>query len=129
MQLNTVDIFLIICNLDSYDYLDSVEERNALMSIVYPQLKSFCYQFGYHFHMVDLYWGKECTVQEYSISFDAHHAKKTSNEIKLCQEFSNGPSFIVSDVCDLYLSKLHCFHVAAVISSLLPKETSCKYIK
>ena len=76
-------------------YVDSVEERNALMSIVYPQLKSFCYQFGYHFHMVNLYWNKECTVREHSILFDAHHLRKATNEIKLCQEFSDGPSFIV----------------------------------
>lgn len=86
----------------SYDhvhyYVDSVEERNALMNVVYPQLKSFCYQFGYHFHMVDLYWGKVHAMKEYSISFDAHHLKKTINEIKLCQELSNGPSFIVSNV-------------------------------
>lgn len=45
--------------------------------------------------MVDLYCGKECTVKEYSISFDPHHAKKAAHEIKLCQEFSSGPSFIV----------------------------------
>ena len=81
-----------------FDLLDSAEERNALMNIVYPQLKSFCYQFGYHFHMIDLYWGKECAVKEYSISFNPHHAKKATNEIKLCQEFSSGPSFIVSNV-------------------------------
>ena len=68
------------------------------MNIVYPQLKLFCYQFGYHFHMVDLYWSKEFTVKEYSISFGAHHLRKTSNEIKLCQEYSNGPNFIVSDM-------------------------------
>lgn len=47
--------------------------------------------------MVDLYWGQECTLKEYSIAFDAHHLKKTIYEIKLCQEFSDGPSFIVSD--------------------------------
>ena len=46
--------------------------------------------------MVDLYWGKEFTIKEYSISFDPHHAKKAAHEIKLCQEFSSGPSFIVS---------------------------------
>lgn len=79
-----------------YNHIDSVEERNALMNVVYPQLKSFCYQFGYHFHMVDLYWGKECTLKEYSIAFDVHHLKRAINEIKLCQEFSSGPSFIVS---------------------------------
>ena len=66
------------------------------MNIVYPQVKSFCYEFGYHFHMIDLYSGKECTVKEYSVSFDTHHLKKAINEIKICQEFSNGPNFIVS---------------------------------
>ena len=48
--------------------------------------------------MTDLYWGKECPVKEYSISFDPHHAQKATNEIKLCQEFSSGPSFVVSNV-------------------------------
>ena len=67
------------------------------MNIVYPQVKSFCYEFGYHFHMIDLYSGKECTVKEYSVSFDTHHLKKAINEIKICQEFSNGPNFIVSN--------------------------------
>ena len=79
-----------------HNHIDSVEERNALMNVVYPQLKSFCYQFGYHFHMVDLYWDKKCTLREYSISFDSHYLKKAINEIKLCQEFSSGPTFIVS---------------------------------
>ena len=102
---------LYICSHTLCDHADSVEERNALMNIVYPQLKSLCYQFGYHFHMIDLYWGKECTVKEYSISFDDHHLKKTNNEIKLCQELSNGPSFIVSN---LYYIDLELCHIALI---------------
>ena len=96
-------------------YVDSVEERNALMNIVYPHLKSFCYHFGYHFHMVDLYWSKECTVNEYSISFDTHHLRKTNNEIKLCQEFSDGLSFIVSNMYSLQ----NYFNYIALIQLLL----------
>ncbi|XP_065903262.1 NACHT domain- and WD repeat-containing protein 1-like isoform X2 [Dysidea avara] len=75
--------------------IDSVEERNALMSTVFPQLKHFCHQHGYHLHMIDLYWNKEVLKEEYSIAYDPRHLKKSMHEIKLCQELSVGPSFMM----------------------------------
>jgi len=72
-----------------------VEERNALMSVVYPQLKYFCHQLGYHLHVIDLYWNKEVSKEEYSIACDPHYLNKAIHEIKLCQDLSVGPSFMV----------------------------------
>jgi len=86
------------------------------MNVVYPQMKSFCYQFGYHFNMVDLYWGRECTLKEYSIAFDAHYLKRAINEIKLCQEFSSGPSFIVSKSCSFIIMRLFCYSYCYLIA-------------
>jgi len=99
-----------------------VEERNALMSTVYPQLKHFCHHLGYHLHIIDLYWNKEILKEEYSIAYDPHYLKKAIHEIKLCQEFSVGPCFMVS------ISQL-CYILVADMKDALTVVPQCESLQ
>ena len=61
------------------------------MEKVYPRLKTFCRERGYEFQVVDMRWG---------IRDDATNDHLTTEicmrELELCQQYSTGPSFVVS---------------------------------
>ena len=73
----------------SSTFTDTKQERNALMERVYPALKSFCHQLGYHFQVVDMRWG----VRDEATN-DHRTNELCLKEIVTCQKLSTGPSFI-----------------------------------
>ena len=72
-------------------FLDTSNERNTLMMKVYPKLKEYCQSVGYDFQVVDMRWG----VRDEATA-DHMTSELCMRELKLCQEISTGPSFIVS---------------------------------
>ena len=61
------------------------------MMKVYPKLKEYCQSVGYDFQVVDMRWG----VRDEATA-DHMTSELCMRELKLCQEISTGPSFIVS---------------------------------
>lgn len=78
---------------DKKDFLfvsDTKHERNTLMKHAYPKIKEHCRRIGYEFQVVDMRWG----VRDEAT--DDHMATELClKELKLCQELSTGPNFVV----------------------------------
>ena len=58
---------------------------------VYPKLKEYCQSIGYDFQVVDMRWG----VRDEATA-DHMTSELCMKELKLCQDISTGPSFVVS---------------------------------
>lgn len=84
VQKNIVRIFI------SSTFNDFIEEREALNTKVFPNIKTFCESKGLSFQAVDLRWG---------ISASAAQEQKTVDicleEIERCQKISPKPNFVV----------------------------------
>jgi len=74
-----------------YMSLDTTTERDALMIKVYPKLKEYCQSLGYDFQVVDMRWG----IRDEATS-DHMTSELCMKELKLCQDISAGPNFVVS---------------------------------
>jgi hypothetical protein len=71
-------------------FTDTQVERNVLMREIYPKLKEYCHSLGLDFQIVDLRWGiRDEAVDEHLVP------DLCLQEIKLCQEISIGPQFVV----------------------------------
>ena len=57
---------------------------------VYPRLKEYCQSTGYDFQVVDMRWG----VRDEATA-DHMTTELCMKELKLCQDLSTGPSFVV----------------------------------
>ena len=60
------------------------------MERVYPRLKEYCQSTGYDFQVVDMRWG----VRDEATA-DHMTTELCMKELKLCQDLSTGPSFVV----------------------------------
>ncbi len=74
----------------SSTFSDLIAERDALEQRVYPWLARYCQRYGGQFQAVDLRWG---------VSEEAVRDQQTMNlcltELRLCQDLSPRPNFIV----------------------------------
>ena len=71
-----------------------------LLQDLYPQLKKHCHSYGMDFQIVDMRWG----VQDEAV--DEHLVSELClQEIKLCQEMSIGPQFVVCLAKLIYSNK------------------------
>ena len=62
-----------------------------LMKHAYPAVKAHCRQIGYEFQVVDMRWGVRDEATD-----DHMTTEICMKELKLCQEVSTGPNFVVS---------------------------------
>ena len=74
---------------------------------VYPKLKEYCQSIGYDFQVVDMRWG----VRDEATA-DHMTSELCMKELKLCQDISTGPSFIVRiqlfvDFSILFIVSIH----------------------
>lgn len=63
------------------------------MEKVYPKLKVHCQEQGYEFQVVDMRWGVRDEATD-----DHLTSELCMREIKDCQKYSTGPSFIVRTI-------------------------------
>ncbi|XP_064605735.1 NACHT and WD repeat domain-containing protein 2-like [Liolophura sinensis] len=71
---------------------DTVQERNALIEIVYPRVREYCRrEYGLEFQAVDLHWGNEDNLYPDNHSTCSFYHR----EISRCQEQSEGPNFLL----------------------------------
>ncbi|XP_033638665.1 NACHT domain- and WD repeat-containing protein 1-like isoform X1 [Asterias rubens] len=83
MEKKIIRIFI------SSTFSDFEAERTALVSKVYPRLKSYCKERGYEFQVCDPHWG----IKEFSN--DSHtYAQHCLSELEECQRVSKGPNFV-----------------------------------
>lgn len=71
---------------------DTAVERNALMSKVFPKLKSLCQNEGYEMQIVDMRWGVRDEMTD-----DHMTNALCMRELELCQKVSTGPNFVVGE--------------------------------
>jgi hypothetical protein len=75
----------------SSTFSDTHAERDYLIAYIYPKLKQYCKsEHNIDFQILDMRWGINHELT------NSHMATTIClNEIKLCQNFSLGPNFIV----------------------------------
>lgn len=82
---------------------DSKFERRVLHKTAFPALRTYCESLGFQFHVVDLFRG--LGVDEEESKSDAATLTRLEREglfqlaikeIRLCQQTSVGPNFVVS---------------------------------
>ncbi len=82
---------------------DTVSERRAVSEHVFPQLRSLCANLGLHFLGLDLleatflapgHPGEESSEDIFRLELEGVF-ELVVKEIKLCQENSSGPAFVV----------------------------------
>lgn len=60
------------------------------MKYAYPKIKEHCRKIGYEFQVVDMRWGVRDEATD-----DHMGTELCLKELKLCQELSTGPNFVV----------------------------------
>ncbi|XP_067950399.1 NACHT and WD repeat domain-containing protein 2-like [Watersipora subatra] len=74
----------------SSTFSDMHEERNYLLSKIFPKLQKFCQnQYNLDFQVVDMRWGVREEADD-----DHSGPKICMSELKSCQELSLGPNFV-----------------------------------
>lgn len=71
-------------------FIDMKLERDLLQKEIFPEIKKYCYEYGWEFEGIDLRWG---------ISREAGYNQRTMqiclNELHRCQTISPKPNFLV----------------------------------
>ncbi|KAL4236659.1 hypothetical protein ACF0H5_005044 [Mactra antiquata] len=73
----------------SSTFTDTKNERNSLMEVSYPKIKSFCQQLGYDFQVVDMRWGIRDEASD-----DLMGTEICLRELEMCKKLSTGPYFV-----------------------------------
>lgn len=85
-------------------------EREVLHKKAFPTLRAYCESLGFQFYLVDLFWGQGVDEGKAEGLSDAAALTKLERdglyqlaikEIKLCQQTSTGPNFVVSASADI----------------------------
>jgi hypothetical protein len=99
-------------NIQHSYVVDTMHERNILMSQAYPRLKTFCQERGYEFQVVDMRWGIRDEATDDHVTTEL-----CMKELELCQKLSTGPNFIVSILT--LLSRLRNYIVSITDTTVL----------
>ena len=78
---------------------DSRWEHKYLRDRVFPKLRHYCQSLGLQFHVVDLYRDIPVDSSNGGAMYELERQgvlRLALEEIKLCQQVSAGPSFVVS---------------------------------
>lgn len=74
----------------SSTFADMQQERTLLHKHVLPIIKDYCRKYGWDFEFVDLRWGITEEQADENLTLQI-----CLNEIKLCQEISPRPNFLI----------------------------------